>query len=497
MASGAADVMGLSHHGGSSFHHDHDHGEEHGEEHYVEVVSVGNAGGQHAGGADGGGHDGHDGDDVILRRKSVSFPNLAGPQGTGPRAQPREKRTKLDTYARGHGGVQTWLCIDRTGNMVTVQMNKLATSRRMGVPLRDLRVLDPKLSGSYASAILCRERAMVVNLEQIKCIIGLDEVFVLDFGNVDVVPFVEQLERKLRAAHLAAAADDKTQDPAPFELRCLEVALEAVAKHLEGLMADLEASAHPALDALSHHVTIVNLERVRRIKSRMTRLKARVESIREILERYLNDDDDMLDMYLSSKAVIDERVHEMLEEQARSTAAGDDEEGPTEHAPPGGSPGAPPTPRGRGRTATLARHSQVLSADGRSESTRSKSSIESEVEEGIVDEVEMLLEAYFMQVDVMYNKLATLAEYIDDTEDFVNIKQDSQRNQLLIMQIVLTSATFCLAIVSCICSIFGMNLNNTHQSSYQDFLVVTWTSVIGCGIIFTGIVAFMHWAKLF
>ena len=65
------------------------------------------------------------------------------------------------------------------------------------------------------------------------------------------------------------------------------------------------------------------------------------------------------------------------------------------------------------------------------------------------------------------------------------------------MQIVLTSATFCLAIVSCICSIFGMNLNNTHQSSYQDFLVVTWTSVIGCVIIFTGILAFMHWAKLF
>ena len=43
---------------------------------------------------------------------------------------------------------------------------------------------------------------------------------------------------------------------------------------------------------------------------------------------------------------------------------------------------------------------QVLplpAGDARSESTRSKSSIESEVEEGIVDEVEMLLEAYFMQ----------------------------------------------------------------------------------------------------
>ena len=33
---------------------------------------------------------------------------------------------------------------------------------------------------------------------------------------------------------------------------------------------------------------------------------------------------------------------------------------------------------------------------------------------------------------MMYNKLTTLAEYIDDTEDFVNIKQDSQRNKLLV-----------------------------------------------------------------
>jgi magnesium transporter len=33
-----------------------------------------------------------------------------------------------------------------------------------------------------------------------------------------------------------------------------------------------------------------------------------------------------------------------------------------------------------------------------------------------VNEVEMVLEAYFMQVDNTYNKLQTLCEYIDDTE---------------------------------------------------------------------------------
>ena len=33
-----------------------------------------------------------------------------------------------------------------------------------------------------------------------------------------------------------------------------------------------------------------------------------------------------------------------------------------------------------------------------------------------VNEVEMLLEAYFIQVDNTHNKLQTLHEYIDDTE---------------------------------------------------------------------------------
>jgi hypothetical protein len=37
------------------------------------------------------------------------------------------------------------------------------------------RLLDPQLATSYPSAILARERAIVVNLEFIKCIISLGE----------------------------------------------------------------------------------------------------------------------------------------------------------------------------------------------------------------------------------------------------------------------------------------------------------------------------------
>ncbi len=40
----------------------------------------------------------------------------------------------------------------------------------------------------------------------------------------------------------------------PFELRCLEIGLDTVSQYLERLTGDLEAAAHPALDALTGKV---------------------------------------------------------------------------------------------------------------------------------------------------------------------------------------------------------------------------------------------------
>ena len=54
--------------------------------------------------------------------------------------------------------------------------------------------------------------------------------------------------------------------------------------------------------------------------------QVRVERVREILEKYLEDDDDMMDMYLSRKAVIDERVHEILD-HARPVSGANGEAG--------------------------------------------------------------------------------------------------------------------------------------------------------------------------
>jgi magnesium transporter len=44
-------------------------------------------------------------------------------------------------------------------------------------------------------------------------------------------------------------------------------------------------------------------------------------------------------------------------------------------------------------------------------------------------EVENLLESYFMMVDGTLAKLSGIGEYIDDTEDYINIELDYNRNR--------------------------------------------------------------------
>ena len=70
-------------------------------------------------------------------------------------------------------------------------------------------------------------------------------------------------------------------------------------------------------------VTTQNLEWVRRTKSRMVRLTTRVETIRELLEKFLEDDEDMHDMNLTARQQdMLERHESQLRNIARSSLQG-------------------------------------------------------------------------------------------------------------------------------------------------------------------------------
>lgn len=423
----------------------------------------------------------------------VEGPVLLGPGGerVPVGAVPSGRRHHRALSGRpGKGGnkqsksavMRTWLRIDKNGETSILQADKWRITHKLGIQTRDLRLLDPNLSTTYPSAILCRDKAIVVNLEHLKAIITTTFVLVVNPEDEKVLRFINELKARLAAPAGAGGVGGMPQSRSfqalteaerlkfgssqsnlgldlPFELKALEVCLDVMAGHLDFLTQELEASAYPALDALAKKVSSPHLERVRRIKNNLVRLTTRVETVREVLEKFLDDDSDMHDLNLTAK-----ELHEQQEEQERQLA--------------------------EQLANNVDAHSVVSTTGSRSSGSSSSASSDSSVEEAETAVVEMLLETYFMHVDNTYNKLQTLHEYIGDTEDLVNIKLDQHRNQLITIDLILTAFTTVLAMMTVCGAWFGMNLNSGLEDAPGVFTqVAVASSVIGIGLL----VMFVFW----
>ncbi|XP_022761108.1 magnesium transporter MRS2-2-like [Durio zibethinus] len=343
---------------------------------------------------------------------------------------------------------QSWVLLDSTGETTLLDVDKYAIMHRVNIHARDLRILDPLLS--YPSTILGRDRAIVLNLEHIKAIITAEEILLRDPSDEYVVPVVQELQRRLPPVnairqgqdYMGSQNDVETgdEDESPFEFRALEVALESICSFLAARTLELESAAYPALDELTSQISSRNLDRVRKLKSAMTRLTARVQKVRDELEQLLDDDEDMADLYLSRKL------------------AG--------ASPVSGSGAANWYPASPTIGSKISRASKASIATVRGD-------------ENDVEELEMILEAYFMQIDGTLNKLTTLREYIDDTEDYINIQLDTYRNQLIQLELFLTSGTVCLSIFSLVAGIFGVNIpytwNTNHGYMFKWVIIFTGT----------------------
>eukprot|EP00894_Picocystis_sp_ML_P000386 jgi/Pico_ML_1/50903/g2023.t1 len=65
-----------------------------------------------------------------------------------------------------------------------------------------------------------------------------------------------------------------------------------------------------------------------------------------------------------------------------------------------------------------------------------------------MDDVESLLEIYYMLSDNSHKRLRNLEQKIDDTEDLINIDLNSKRNELFGLEVILTSFTVVFGFVA-------------------------------------------------
>ncbi|XP_031113004.1 magnesium transporter MRS2-2-like isoform X2 [Ipomoea triloba] len=342
-------------------------------------------------------------------------------------------------------GSRSWLLMEASGQEIVLDVDKYAIMHRVQIHARDLRILDPLLS--YPSTILGRERAIVLNLE------GSISRLLLHPKRRRLKPVNANHEDQGEGKDAVAQQDVETaeEDESPFEFRALEIALEAICSFLAARTIDLETDVYPALDMLTSKISSKNLDRVRKLKSQMTRLTGRVQKVRDELEQLLDDDDDMADLYLSRKLA---GASSPVSASASWFLAS-------------------PT---IGSKISRASRASVATVRG---------------DENDVEDLEMLLEAYFMQIDGTLNKLNTLREYIDNTEDYINIQLDNHRNQLIQLELFLSSGTVVMSIYSLVAGIFGMNIpyswNDNHGYMFKWVVIVTG---IFCAVLFILIISY-------
>ncbi|CAH9116613.1 unnamed protein product [Cuscuta epithymum] len=445
-------------------------------------------------------------------------------------------------------GIRQWLLLDATGQAQVVEVGKHAIMRRTGLPARDLRILDPLLS--YPSTVLGRERAIVINLEHIKAIITAQEVLLLNSKDPSVSPFVDELQHRILRHHQATKSQEagaelgdadwanlyafedprsnrtspqnySGQFPAkdeegradgkqqagenrdglkllPFEFVALEACLEAACSCLDSEARTLEQEAHPALDKLTSKISTLNLERVRQIKSRLVAITGRVQKVRDELEHLLDDDEDMAEMYLTEKLL---QQHDGSSVSSINEQDMDDVVNKEDFID--GIPAEISMVANTGSTSYgvdplhLDHQPERLNTLGRGSQGTGTSTTHSSISKHLdVEELEMLLEAYFVQIDGTLNKLSTLREYVDDTEDYINIMLDDKQNHLLQMGVMLTAATLVISAFVVVAGIFGMNINidlfDPEKAGMPEFL---WTIGGGCtGSIFLYVIA-IAWCK--
>ncbi|XP_031491477.1 magnesium transporter MRS2-4-like [Nymphaea colorata] len=414
--------------------------------------------------------------------------SLGSKQKVGPKRRerplPAAPSSNVIASTGGKGkkktGARLWMRLDRAGQSEIIECDRSEIMRRVAIPARDLRILGPVFS--HSSNILARDKAMVVNLEFIKAIVTAEEVLLLDPLSHEVLPFVDQLRQQFLVRstyqnHLLGVEENETpfcagdqwpctpeaaeslESELPFEFQVLEIALEVVCTYLDSNVSDLEKEAYPILDELARNVSTKNLERVRSLKSNLTRILARVQKVRDELEHLLDDNEDMAYLYLTRRNGQNQQIESS-------------------------------------NKASNLEITSDLPHDISNNQYNGSFIASTHSDNDDVEDLEMLLEAYFMQLDGTRNKILSVREYIDDTEDYVNIQLDNQRNELIQLQLVLTIASFAINIETLIAGLFGMNIPCTLYDIHGIFGPFVGGTSAACVLLFFLILGYGRWKRL-
>ena len=113
------------------------------------------------------------------------------------------------------------------------------------------------------------------------------------------------------------------------------------------------------------------------------------------------------------------------------------------------------------------------------------------------DEPELVLESNLQNALTLSNALDLIQGQVDTASDLIDARMDAARNKFLLATLCISIASLCLSAISCVSSIFGMNLTNSFETDPTKFVEVTFGSIAGsmvlgivilAGFVMTGVI---------
>ncbi|KAG7097681.1 hypothetical protein E1B28_005007 [Marasmius oreades] len=186
--------------------------------------------------------------------------------------------------------------LDAEGNVKTIsgQFNRSEISSEHQLNPRDLRKIDSRVP-NLVPTILVRKEAFLVNILHIRALIKADTVILFDtYGSSDSrlhSVFLYHLEHNL-----------KIKGPGlPYEFRALESILLSVMSALEAELVFIRNLVGGLLAELEDNIDHDRFKRLLHYSRKLVSFQSRARLVCEALEEVLEQDEDLIAMYLSDK----------------------------------------------------------------------------------------------------------------------------------------------------------------------------------------------------
>lgn len=391
------------------------------------------------------------------------------------------------------------LTMDWKGATFRAYLKRRDLLRHYDLQPRDLRRIDPALADT-SPCLSVRDNAILISLGGMRGIISANKAIIFEPDSPYTKKFVEIVSPRIAATSGMTNLDDagKTMNSGavsadigsgstqnkidttakyrqledknlPFELECCEGALMVLVGQLDNELDIIEMRIRKLLNKLPAQVNSENLEELRKVKGILVELESKSEQVTELLADFLEDEDDIAGMNLTSQLMKEEEQAKKIKKKPKHRKARKSSHKDLDYKGPSYL---------REDLADIGSEFLTIAVDD--------SEIENILEEAEeeLEEVEDLIEYYLQRCTSIFSEVQTLLVGMRDMEESISVVLSSRRFEVNRLELALSMGSFAASLGAMISGIFGMNMRNKFEMSIGAFYGTTAGILFLCVTVF-------------